>query len=112
MANQIKLTANINPANTAVEVSTDNGATYRAVAMPTVGSQQEGILTSVAAGTYAPGTVKMRAVAFPSVVVSNTIALTVADATAGSMTIDDTNNAATFTPASGTSADYGYEILP
>ena len=77
MANQIKLDATINPATTAVEASTDSGATWRAVAMTTVGSQQEGTLTNVAAGTYAAGTVKLRAVAAPSVVVSNPVGLTV-----------------------------------
>ena len=83
MANQIKLTAVITPANTAVEASTDSGATYRAVAMSTVGSQQEGILTNVTAGTYAIGAVKLRAVSAPAVIVSNTTALTVVPTSAG-----------------------------
>lgn len=82
MANQIKLVATINPANTAVEASTDSGATFRAVAMSTVGSQQEGILTNVAAGTYAAGVVRLRAVAFPAVLASNAAALTVLNAAA------------------------------
>ena len=76
-ANQLRLVATINPANTSVEASTDNGATWRAVAMSTVGSQQEGVLTGVAAGTYAAGTIKLRAVAFPAVVVSEPLARTV-----------------------------------
>ena len=80
MANQFKLPATINPANTAVEASTDNGVTWRAVAMSTVGSQQEGLLINVAAGTYAGGTVQLRSVAFPSVVASEPLARTVAGA--------------------------------
>ena len=81
MANQLKLVATIAPANTAVEASTDNGATWRAIAMETVGSQQEGILTNVPAATYAANSIKLRAVAFPAVVVSEPLARTVLAAT-------------------------------
>ena len=83
MANQLKLTANIAPATAAVEASTDSGATFRAVTMTTNGTQQEGVLSAVAAGTYAAGAVKLRAVGFPNTVLSWPNALTVLDPVTG-----------------------------
>ena len=115
MANQLKLVATIGPANTAVEASIDNGVTWKAVAMTTNGSQQEGLLVDVAAGTYPAGTVKLRSVAFPAVVVSEPLARTVLGAASSAaqiaLNVSSVGNAILYA-AGGTPNDFLYAFDP
>ena len=80
MANSITFGANITPPSTAMEVTINGGATFTALAFTTVGGSQQGILTNVPAGTYAVGSVGLRAVGYANTTTSyNTLyAITIA----------------------------------
>ena len=83
MANRIKITATLTPTTAAMEASWDSGTTYAPITMSTVNGEQVGYLETVPAATYAIGSVKLRAVGYPAVMVSNPAAFTVAAAATG-----------------------------
>ena len=111
MAEKLNFAFDIDQPAAPIERSINSGSTWTALPVPTTGTHKTALLTGIPAAVYAVGVLQIRPVGYPAKMVSNTVAVTVA-AAAPAGTTSDTSNAFTFTPASGTAANYGYELLP
>ena len=93
MPNQITFAATITPATAPMEVSINSGTTFTAATFATVGSNQQYVMTGVAAATYVINQLQLRAVGYGSTTTQMNGAAVVVSAAAPTVT------GATFTAA-------------